>query len=95
MQKIEKVRKKTGGRTKGTPNKATKEFAQKVIASGMTPLEFMLKVMRDSRRDLPTRMDAAKAVAPYVHAKLASIEVAGTGRDGALLVQLTSSDASL
>jgi len=34
----------------------------------------MLKIMRDEQLDLPTRLDAAKAVAPYVHPRLASID---------------------
>ena len=39
------------------------------------PLEYMLSVMRNTNEDPDVRLDAAKASAPYVHAKLASIEV--------------------
>ncbi|WP_368911891.1 hypothetical protein [Taklimakanibacter deserti] len=38
------------------------------------PLELMLKIMRDETADLQTRMDMAKAAAPYFHPKLSSIE---------------------
>jgi hypothetical protein len=40
-----------------------------------TPLEFMVEVMNDSGQDRGTRLDAAKAAAPYVHAKLQSVMV--------------------
>lgn len=34
-----------------------------------TPLDFMLKVMRDPTADEKTRLEAAKAAAPFVHRK--------------------------
>ncbi|MCK4818014.1 hypothetical protein KA005_19745 [bacterium] len=76
---------KKGGRAKGTPNKKTAEQIKKVEDSGVTPLEYLLSVMREpipKEADLAqiiamtsSKMDAAKSAAPYVHAKLASIEV--------------------
>ena len=39
------------------------------------PLEYMLSVMRDKKEERAVRLDAAKAAAGYVHAKLASIDV--------------------
>jgi hypothetical protein len=68
---------KTGGRQKGTPNRATAAKAQEIAESGLTPLQFMLDVMRDPSQEYPVRMDAAKSSAPYVHPKLASIEHTG------------------
>ena len=47
--------------------------------NGITPLEFMLEVMRDPDNDIILRMDAAKSAAPYVHPKLASVEMKHTG----------------
>jgi hypothetical protein len=38
--------KKTGGRGKGTPNKATAERQAAIAASGKTPLEIMLENTR-------------------------------------------------
>ena len=66
---------KTGGRTKGTPNKATAAKAEAVAASGLTPLDYMLGVMRDEAMVFDVRLDAAKAAAPYVHPKLASVDM--------------------
>lgn len=65
------------GRKKGSPNKATQERQKKVAATGQTPLAYMLKIMRDEAADLLVRNDMAKAAAPYVHPRLAVMEVAG------------------
>lgn len=77
---------KSGGRAKGTPNKKTAELQEKVAQSGVTPLEFMLDIMRgdacpkdaDPAQKIAfhaLRFEAAKAAAPYVHAKLSSVEL--------------------
>lgn len=72
------VGKKTGGRTKGVPNKATAAKAEAVAASGLTPLDYMLAVMRDETIASDRRDDMAKASAPYVHPKLAAVEHSGS-----------------
>lgn len=46
-----------------------------VEESGLTPLEYLLGVMRDTDTDQRERMNAANMAAPYVHAKLSSIEL--------------------
>lgn len=69
--------KKTGGRKKGVRNKATATKAAAVAASGLTPLDYMMTVMRDDSVEPHARLDAAKAAAPYVHPKLAAIELSG------------------
>lgn len=69
--------KKTGGRTAGTPNKATKVREEIIAASGLSPLEYMLDVLRNPLSDAAQRMDAAKAAAPYVHPKLSAVEHSG------------------
>jgi hypothetical protein len=68
---------KTGGRQRGTPNRATAARAAAIAASGLTPLDYLLDVMRDTGNELDKRLDAAKAAAPYVHPKLASVELTG------------------
>lgn len=70
---------KTGGRRKGSRNKAPQAQAAAIAASGLTPLEFLLSVLRDPEKQYAARIDAAKAAAPYVHPKLANIEL--TGKD--------------
>jgi hypothetical protein len=69
--------KKTGGRQRGVPNKATAAKAAEVAASGVTPLEYMLTIMRDEDKPADVRLDAAKSAAPYVHPKLAAVEHSG------------------
>jgi hypothetical protein len=68
---------KSGGRQKGSPNKRTADLQAAVEASGETPVDYMLRVMRDKTVDHDRRDDMAKAVAPYIHAKLAALQVAG------------------
>ena len=63
-----------GGRKAGTPNKASAAKAAQIEASGLTPLDFMLQVLRDKKADMHTRFEAAKAAAPYVHPKFAPTE---------------------
>lgn len=66
-----------GGRAKGTKNKRTAAVEAAIAASGLTPLEYMLSVLNNAENSLAVRMDAAKGAAPYVHAKLSSIDVGG------------------
>ena len=84
------IGKKTGGRQKGTLNKRTTELFSK-LAEGEMPLDYMLKRMRDPQVDWLTRDRLAIAVAPYCHARLASMEM--TGKDGKdLMPELVMSD---
>ncbi len=68
---------KTGGRKKGVPNKVTLEREREIRQSGLTPLEYMLSLMRNEANTTETRFEAAKAAAPYVHPKLAAVEFKG------------------
>jgi len=79
-------REKHGGRKKGTPNRRSVTQAE-IAGSGMSPLEFLLMVMRDAGEDMPRRVTAAQAAAPYCHAKLSSVEL--TGKDGAPMQTVT------
>jgi hypothetical protein len=63
------------GRPKGARNKRTVETAKAIEASGMSPLDYMISLMRDETREVALRLDAAKSAAPYVHSRLASQEL--------------------
>lgn len=65
------------GRKPGSHSKATKEQAEAIESSGLTPLDYLVSVYRDADKPENVRIDAAKAAAPYVHARLASVEVKG------------------
>jgi hypothetical protein len=75
------------GRKPGVPNRTTQEQREAVKASGLTPLEYMLKIMRDEDQDPSRRLHAANMAAPYVHAKLSSVEV--SGKDGDAIETVT------
>lgn len=45
------------------------QLAAKKDQSGLSPLDFMLALMRDEEQDLKLRTAMAQAAAPYVHAK--------------------------
>lgn len=77
------------GRKRGTPNKASIERQKKVAATGITPLDYMLKVMRDPNAGAGRRDEMAKAAAPYVHPKLASMQHTGRGGGPIQHVDLT------
>lgn len=83
------IGKKTGGRKKGTPNRATARREREIAKSGTTPLEYMLKVMRNPKADASRRDDMAKAAAPYVHPKLAAHQHTGTNGGPIQSVDLT------
>lgn len=65
------------GRPPGVANKASIERQEEIAASGLTPLDYMISVMRNLTLDEAKRLDAAKAAAPYVHPRLAAIEHSG------------------
>lgn len=65
-----------GGRQKGSRNKATGKIRADqaaIAASGITPLDYMLSVLRDPDAAKERRAWAAVSAAPYVHPRLTSI----------------------
>lgn len=81
------------GRKKGIANRLTTQAHEKAKAEGIMPLDYLLGVMRNSGDDR-MRMAAAMAAAPYLHAKLSSIEVSGVG-GGPIIIAATELDAKL
>ena len=66
------------GRPRGSRNKRSLASIEAAQASGQMPLDFLLLIMRNNTQPLERRLEAAKAAAPYCHARLASIEHAGS-----------------
>ena len=60
------------GRKHGTLNPRTiaRNDAARLLPFNADPLQWLLVLMADTRQDLQLRLDAAKALMPYVHAKL-------------------------
>jgi hypothetical protein len=84
---------KGAGRKPGSATAKTREIADKAAADGITPLEFMLQIMRTEdepaeegeeidyrlrQMRLEMRFEAAKAAAPYIHPRLSSVEMNAT-----------------
>jgi len=69
--------KNKGGRPKGIPNKATIARQMQVAAGGITPLDYILSVMRDETADQTLRLRAADSAAMYVHPRLTTTVLKG------------------
>ena len=72
------------GRPTGARNRKTVETQAAIEQSGLTPLDYMIGVMRDEKNDPRTRLEAAHHAAPYVHAKLSSTDLTVTGEQPSL-----------
>lgn len=63
------------GRPAGSKNKKTRETATAAAAAGLSPVEYLLSVMRNRRKPEAQRMEAAKAAAPYCHPRLQALTI--------------------
>lgn len=63
------------GRPRGSVNKRTQAFLR--TNGGDLPLDYMLRIMRDPEQPSQRRDDMAKAAAPFLHAKLQSLQHSG------------------
>jgi hypothetical protein len=70
-------RREGAGRKKGIPNKSTAERMAALMAGGESPLEYMLRIMRDKTVEDSIRADMARSAAPYMHPRLATTEIKG------------------
>lgn len=62
------------GRKRNVPNKATIARQAQVAATGITPLDYMLEVLRNPKLPAARRDWAASQAAPYIHPKLATLQ---------------------
>jgi hypothetical protein len=62
------------GRPKGARNKRTRALIEAAEAGGETPLQYMLRVMRDPKAGDKRRDAMAAVAAPYLHPKLSPVE---------------------
>jgi len=69
----------SGGRPKGSRNSLSQTKRLAIHASGLTPLDYFIQILRDPEQSYERRIDAAKAAAPYIHPRLAAIEHTGAG----------------
>jgi hypothetical protein len=50
---------------------------KKATAGDLSPVDYMLSILRDETQSQGDRMDAAKAAAPYLHARLSGVKHSG------------------
>jgi len=89
-----KGKKTGGGSRKGVPNKATAAKEAAIAASGLTPLDFFLSLLRDPEQPLQVRLSAANSAAPYVHPRLANIDLGNKNNEPLQVRVLRFSDGS-
>lgn len=68
------------GRKKGSVSEQTatrKAMQAKAVETGLSPLDYMLSILRDESQEQSARFAAAKEAAPYVHNRLAAVEHSG------------------
>lgn len=83
------------GRKKGSLNKKTVLIAEKAAANGITPLEVMIQAMREvyNKEGAPAAVPFAKECAPYMHPKMANIEL--TGKNGGPIEHSNMTDVEI
>lgn len=80
-------RRPNSGRKKGSLTVRTREIVAGAAAAGITPLEFLLQVLRDETKPFEDRFKAAVQAAPYIHPRLSQV-------DGTVRVRRDVSDMS-
>ncbi len=70
-------KRKGAGRPRGSRNKQTIEILTSAEENGLSPVDYMLGIMRDKRCQHERRDRMAAAVAPYVHPRLAQVQHSG------------------
>ena len=73
------------GRPKGSKNKIKRAFKEKALDParqdpGVTPLDYMLAVMRDPTANRNRRDRMSTQAAPYLHARLSATELRGDAK---------------
>ena len=68
---------KTGGRLKGTPNKATRDVMERLAELNCDPIEGMSRIAADPKNSPELRGRMYAELAQYVYPKRKAIEVGG------------------
>ncbi len=63
------------GRPQGARNIRSEETAKEIAASGLTPLQYLMDIVRDDAAPRKDRIECARAAAPFCHARLSAIEM--------------------
>jgi hypothetical protein len=74
------------GRPKGSKAKRHRVVIDEAMLSGLMPVEWMLAVLRDPEAEQSRRDEMAKQCAPFLHPRLAAVEVGHRPRGGGAVV---------
>ena len=66
---------KTGGRTRGIPNRKTQAVIDRLDALGCDPIEGMARIAMDETAELSIRAQMYKELAQYVASKRKAVEM--------------------
>jgi hypothetical protein len=66
---------KTGGRQKGTPNRATLTIREKLEAMGCDPIVEFAKIAMNEKNEIDVRMRCLDKIAPYIYPKLKPVDM--------------------
>jgi hypothetical protein len=80
--------KTTGRRKRAAPRRKTTQQLERFDASGLTPLDYALSVMRDPKATPARRDEMAKMAAAYVHPQLAPMAADVTRVVATLLTEI-------
>jgi hypothetical protein len=88
VKEVEKSRKKTGGRQKGTKNVRSTVLSDllEIKYPSYNPVLAMAEIAHDKTQDMTMRFNAHKEVAKYTNHQLKAVEVSGE-LDAAVAVQ--------
>ena len=62
-------KRKTGGRRKGTPNKATVALREKFTSYGYDPADELVRIARDNKTSLELQINIHLSLLPYIYPK--------------------------
>lgn len=65
------------GRKPGAAAVKVREAADRLAKDGLTPLDYLVGILRGTHEFDPEKFEAAKYAAPYIHPRLAAIEHSG------------------
>jgi hypothetical protein len=68
---------KTSASKTGSGVRVTNAARKRAAACDLSPVDYMLSILRDETQSQGDRMDAAKAAAPYLHARLSGVKHSG------------------
>ena len=83
---------KSGGRTKGTPNKKTQEVVERLEALGCDPIEGMARIAMNEANPLELRGRMFAELAGYVAPKRKAIEHSSEDGSGEITVRWMTPD---